>query len=65
MMIVILFVCFVFCLFRSLFIDMNAASIMHQIYGAEYSIMATLFFCSGCIIDAINNIKKTKDDDEK
>ena len=46
---------FVLCLIQAFTLETEAKSVMHQIYAAEYGIMATLFLCSIFIINAINN----------
>ncbi len=60
-MIGILAICFIFCFYESVEIGNDAKSVMHQIYAAEYSIMATLFFCSSAIVSAINSNKSNKE----
>lgn len=55
---VILKIFFVLCLLQAFAIGLEAKSVMHQIYSAEYGIMATIFLCSGLIINAINNRKE-------
>ena len=54
---IVIKICFVFCLYQAFSIGSEAQSVMHQIYSAEYGIMATIFLCSGLIIQAINNKK--------
>lgn len=33
------------CFIKLVYIEANAISVMHQIYGAEYGIMGTIFIC--------------------
>ena len=60
---VVLKIFFVLCLIQTVSMETNAKSVMHQIYAAEYGIMATLLLCTIFIINAINdkNSKETKD----
>ena len=37
---------FIYSLVEAIFIGAHAQSVMHQIYGGVYAIMATIFICS-------------------
>ena len=41
-------------IFQSFLIHSNAQSVMHQIYGGQYSIIATMFLCTLLIICAVS-----------
>lgn len=49
---------FIYSLVEAIFIGAHAQSVMHQIYGGVYAIMATIFICSMFIIFAIYKNKQ-------
>ena len=52
-----------YCLAKSFMVDLHAASAIHEIYGALYSLMAVIFLCTGFIIE--KDIKSSKNDKEE
>ena len=47
--------------FQLFYIESNAKSVMHQIYGAEYGIMATIFVCTLFLLTKLQSNGNSKD----
>ena len=48
----------IYCFFQFIYIELNAHSIMHQIYAAEHGIMGSIFICALFVLIKLNS--KTK-----
>ena len=48
----------VYSFFQLFYIESNAQSVMHQIYGAEYGIMGSIFICALFILIKLNSKSK-------